>query len=219
MKFSEDTLKILKNYVTINQSILFKKGNVIASISPSGSIYAKANIEQYIPLDFAIYDLSKFLMCIKMLDDSEIEFQEKRLQIKSGKSTINYTYASEEMVLDERHRKVIYKSVVLPNIDVQFSLTSSMYDSALKAMAVLGTDNLIISGNDGKLELKTMDITNPTSDVYSIEIGETNKEFSITLKNDNLKLLENDYNVSLCFNGVCHFKAPNVEYFITARAE
>lgn len=219
MKFGEKTIKILKNFVSINESVIFRQGKVLSTISSTGTIYAIANIEETIPLDFAIYDLNRFLMCIKMFDEYDLEFEEKRAKIRSKNSVINYTYAAEEMVLDDQKRKVIYKNILLPSNDVQFSLSYGVYNDCLKAMSVLGTDDLMIVGDGVSLELRTLDAKSPTSDVYSVKIGETSKEFKVTLKNESLKLLENDYNVSICFNGVCHFNSPQIDYFLLSKVD
>ena len=61
MKLSESTLLLLKNFKDINQSILFKKGNKLRTISVMKNILAEATISEEIPTDFGIYDLSQFL--------------------------------------------------------------------------------------------------------------------------------------------------------------
>ena len=61
MKLSDKTLSLLKNFSNINQSILFKKGSSLRTISVMKNILAEANIEEEIPKDFAIYDLVQFL--------------------------------------------------------------------------------------------------------------------------------------------------------------
>ena len=57
MKLSEKTLSILKNFSSINQSILFKKGNKLRSISVMKNILAEATVTEDLPKDFGIYDL------------------------------------------------------------------------------------------------------------------------------------------------------------------
>ena len=61
MKLSKSTLDILKNFKEINQSILFKQGNSLKTISVMKNILAEATIEEELPKDFGIYDLSQFL--------------------------------------------------------------------------------------------------------------------------------------------------------------
>ena len=60
MKLSDKTLSLLKNFSNINQSILFKKGSSLRTISVMKNILAEATITEEIPKDFGIYDLSQF---------------------------------------------------------------------------------------------------------------------------------------------------------------
>ena len=61
MKLSDITLSLLKNFSTINQSILFKQGSKLRTISVMKNIYAEASIGENLPKDFGIYDLNQFL--------------------------------------------------------------------------------------------------------------------------------------------------------------
>jgi len=65
MRLSDKTLMLLKNFSTINQSILFKQGNSLRTISVMKNILAEATIEEDIPKDFGVYDLNQFLKCIE----------------------------------------------------------------------------------------------------------------------------------------------------------
>ena len=58
MKLSARTLQILKNFATINPSLLFKPGNVLTTISPAKTMQAKARVTEQFDTQFAIYDLS-----------------------------------------------------------------------------------------------------------------------------------------------------------------
>ena len=58
MKLSDSTLSLLKNFSTINTSILFKQGNRLRTISVMKNILAEATVPEEFPKDFGIYDLS-----------------------------------------------------------------------------------------------------------------------------------------------------------------
>jgi len=49
MKLSEKTLNILKNFSSINQSILVKQGNQLRTISVAKNILAEAEIKEDFP--------------------------------------------------------------------------------------------------------------------------------------------------------------------------
>ena len=69
MKLSEKTLNILKNFSSINQSILVKQGNQLRTISVAKNILAEAEIKEDFPRDFAIYDLNQFLNGLSLHQD------------------------------------------------------------------------------------------------------------------------------------------------------
>ena len=78
MKLSDKTLSLLKNFSTINQSILFKKGTKLSTISVMKNILAEATIEEELPKDFGIYDLNQFLNGIELHRPSipQLDFQD-----------------------------------------------------------------------------------------------------------------------------------------------
>ena len=61
MKLSNNTLSLLKNFSSINQSILFKKGNTLRTISVMKNILAEATVTEDFGKDFGVYDLNQFL--------------------------------------------------------------------------------------------------------------------------------------------------------------
>ena len=64
MKLSDRTVNLLRNFSTINQSILFKQGTKLRTISVMKNILAEATISEELPKDFGIYDLGQFLSLI-----------------------------------------------------------------------------------------------------------------------------------------------------------
>ena len=76
MKLSDNTLSLLKNFSTINQSILFKKGNRLRTISVMKNILAEATIVEEFPKDYGIYDLGQFLNGLGLHQSPELDFQD-----------------------------------------------------------------------------------------------------------------------------------------------
>ena len=77
MKLSSQTINVLKNYASINQGIVFKKGNVVSTMSAQKNILSEATIPDEFPQGFGVYDLNNFLSVISLNKDPEIEFDEK----------------------------------------------------------------------------------------------------------------------------------------------
>ena len=88
MKLSDTTINLLKNFKEINQSILFKAGNRLRTISVFKNILAEATISEDLPKDFGIYDLSQFINGIELHKPSIPEFDfsnDNHVVIKEGK--------------------------------------------------------------------------------------------------------------------------------------
>ena len=82
---SNNTLNVLRNYSTINSSIVFRKGNTVRTISNAENILAKFTSEEVFPMDFAIYDLSQFLSGINLFSNPQLEFDnENYVTVRGG---------------------------------------------------------------------------------------------------------------------------------------
>ena len=73
MKFSENTLSVLKNFSSINGGVVLKAGQTQKTISPEKSILVEAKIDDIIPTEFGIYDLNNFLGNVTSLKNPEIK--------------------------------------------------------------------------------------------------------------------------------------------------
>ena len=132
MKLSERTLQILKNFSTVNQSILVRPGNIIKTMSPLKTIVTRAEVEETFEHQFAIYDLSRFLGVISLFNEPEFEFTSTYVTITSGKQRVNYTYASETMVPAPPS-----KDINFPDTEVEFTLSSEALSTIARAGSVL----------------------------------------------------------------------------------
>ena len=74
MKLSDKTIKLLKNFSSINQSILFKEGSKLRTISVMKNILAEATVDEEFPKDFGIYDLVQFLNGLDLHETPELDF-------------------------------------------------------------------------------------------------------------------------------------------------
>lgn len=73
MKFSKQTIDILKNFSQINPSVMLKKGSFIMTKSINSVVYAEATISDVIDEDVGIYDLNSFLNMLNVVGtDAEV---------------------------------------------------------------------------------------------------------------------------------------------------
>ena len=130
MKLSDKTLTLLKNFSSINQSILFKEGNSLRTISVMKNILAEATIEEELPKDFGIYDLNQFLNGLNLHHNAELDFQnDGYVVIKEGKSRSKYFFADPNVIITPPD-----KSISLPSEDVCFILDTKELDNCLRLL-------------------------------------------------------------------------------------
>ena len=106
----------------------------------------------------------------------------------------------------------------MPETDVEFVLTHDEFVNIQRAAAVLGVPDLVMNAEvTGEVELSVIDRKNSTSNTFSLVVADNaTKNLVSNFKTDNLKLLPDDYKVSVANVGISHFKGKNrvVEYFI-----
>ena len=213
MKLSEKTVNLLKNFAGINQSILFKKGNKLRTMSVMKNILAEAEVEEEFPKDFAIYDLVQFLNGVSLYTNPQIEFTtDSNLTIREGKDRkTKYFFADPSVVVAPPE-----KSIALPTEDVCFSLDSDQLASLMKASAVYQLPDLCAVGEAGVVKLVVRDKKNDTSNDYAVVVGETDKEFSFNFKVENIKVLPGTYEVVVSQKLLSRFTSKNhdLTYYI-----
>jgi hypothetical protein len=209
MKFSNETLSVLKSFTAINKSILMKPGNVLKTITPEKTLIAIAQIQDEIPSEACVYDLSRFLSILSLYKDPDVEFGDKYFIISEGKRRTKYIYADISMIHTPPE-----KDINIPSEDVVVDVTESDLSSVLKAAGVLQFSEIAFVGESGKCYLKAIDSANDNADDFGVEIGNTDDEFKVIIKTDNLKLMPMDYKVTICSKGISEFKGKDVTYFV-----
>ena len=209
MKLSDKTLTLLKNFSSINQSILFKEGKNLRTISVMKNILAEATIEEELPKDFGIYDLNQFLNGLNLHQNAELDFQnDGYVVIKEGKSRSKYFFADPNVIITPPE-----KEIVLPSEDVCFLLDTKELDKLLKAAAVYQLPDLSVVGEAGVVKLVVRDKKNDTSNDFSVVVGETDEVFSFNFKVENIKILPGNYEVVISSKLLSRFK--NTSFDVT----
>ena len=126
-----------------------------------------------------------------------------------NKQKVEYTLADVSMILQPPE-----KDISMPVCEVNVDISWSDMQSVLKAASVLGLPEIAFSGVKGEIVLEAVNSKNPTTDRYGVTVGSTSDTFNMYLKVENLKLLPNDYTVSLSSKGLSCFISDNIKYFI-----
>jgi len=213
MKLSESTLSVLKNFSTINQSILFKQGTKLRTISVMKNILAEVTVEEEFPKDFGIYDLPQFLNGIGVLyNDPEFDFQnDGYVVIKEGKMHSKFFFADANVIVTPPE-----KAITLPSEDVSFELSTEKLDKLLKAATLYQLPDFSVVGENGVINLVVCDKKNETSNSFSITVGDTDATFAFNFKVENIKILPGTYEVVVSQKLLSRFSSKNHEltYYI-----
>ena len=213
MKLSDITLSLLKNFSTINQSIVFKQGSKLRTISVMKNILAETTIGEEIPKDFGIYDLTQFLNGLSLHHSPQLDFSnDGYVVIKEGRMRTKYFFADPEVIVTPPEDK----AVTLPTEDVTFELSTDQLDRLLKAAAVYQLPDLSAVGEAGVVKLVVSDKKNVTSNDFSVIVGETDKKFAFNFKIENIKILPGTYEVVVSRKLLSRFsnKDYDLRYYI-----
>ncbi len=212
MKLSEKTLTLLKNFSNINQSILFKQGSSLRTISVMKNILAEATIDEDLPTDFGIYDLGQFLNGLALHTRPELDFQnEGYVYIKEGRMRSKYFFADPKVIVTPPE-----KEITLPSEDVSFTLSTDQLDKLLKAAGIYQLPDLAVVGKNGVVKIQVRDKKNDTSNDFAITVGETNDSFEFNFKVENIKILPGTYDVVVSKKLLSRFTCQNynLKYYI-----
>lgn len=227
MELSQNTISVLKNFHAINPSIMFRKGNVLKTMSPRESIFAKAILKETFPKDFGIYDLGKMLGALSLFEAPEIEIGESHMIISgsTGDTTqrINLTFANEQSI------KAVDKRMVPTRGDpiAKILLKNEVFQHALKTASILGLKEIEFRNAEGTLTLNGISTRDATTDTFSIALGDMPNvdgdiiNFNVVLSTELLRMVQADYIVTICkpikkqggWTGtMVEFNAPNIMY-------
>ena len=213
MKLSDKTITIFKNFSTINQSILFRKGNKITTMSVMKNILAEATIDEDFPKEFGIYELNQFINGISIHKDAELDFSnDSYVLIKDeNNNKTKYYFSNPNVIVSPPN-----KEMQLPSQDICFQLDSNKLQQLLKASSIYGVSDLCAIGNGENIRLVVMDKDNKSSNEYSIDVGTTDKVFSMNYKVENIKIIPGKYDVVISTKGISKFTNVNMDiiYYI-----
>jgi len=192
MKLSENTFQVLKNFSNINNSITVKSGNTLRTVSVAENILAVAEVQEQFPQDFSIYDLNEFIsgLYIPSMKDPEFSFgNDKYVQIKKDKFSLKYFFADPSLI------KQAPENDIAMDEDIKFTLSSDNLETLQRAASVYQLPDLTVIGDGENIIVSVRDKENDTSNAFSITVGETDDEFVLNLKVENVRIMKGDYDV------------------------
>ena len=216
MYLSPETVSLLKNFSTINQSILIKPGKKLRTMSVMKNILAEVEISETFEREVAIYDLNQFLACLSLIPGAEVNLDDGSIVITDGTNSIDYRYSDPSVITAPPE-----KELVLPSEDVCVVLSEDNLETVKKAAAVLQIGDVSLVGDGSSIHLTVRDKKNSGSNSYRIDVGETTHTFQFNLKVENLKLLPGDYDVIISAKNLAQFTSHSrpVVYYIAVEPD
>ena len=217
VKISKKTQNVLKNFATINKSILINPGNKLRTMSVNKNIFSSVEISEDIPRQVAIYDLGLFLSGLSLFENPVFDFSdEKKLVIgdEVSKAKTSYFYCDPGIIVSPPD-----KDLTMPTHDIEFKLRTDTLSDLLRAASVYQVPDLCLYSGGGNINLMVCDKKNETSNTYSVPVGVLNdedREFCYCFKVENIRVLPGDYTVRISKNKISHFVSDsnNLQYFI-----
>jgi len=209
------TTSVLKNFSTINGSIMIREGNVLKTISVGENMIAQYTSPEMFPKTCGIYDLSQFLLGLSLFQDPGLTFDnDEYVTIRGGRRSAKYYFSDPEITL----KSAPERDVKFPGADMEFSLSAEELVQLQKASLVYNLQDLsFISKDDGTISLNICDKENDTTNAYTQEVqGTTTGEYQLFLKVENLKLYPGDYNVRISSKLITEWKHQQLDlvYYI-----
>ena len=215
MELSDRTLSVLKNFANINSNIVFREGQELKTISVAKNILAKASLTETIPREFGIYDLNEFLNVLSLADSPNLTFDKNHMVVsdQTGLRGLNYFYSDVDMLSTPS------KDVVMPEAEVTFTLDTDTLNRLKRAASALGHDEISITPDGNSIRLTVVDKDDATSNSFFSNVeGEfqSGVDFNFILNVNNLKVINEDYKVSISSKLISNFKSLQspIEYFI-----
>ena len=213
MKVSEKTINLLRNYANINQSIEFREGKILKTVSPLNTILASVEVEEEFPRTFPIYELNRFLGTLALFQNPELDFTDNGVIISDDNHKATYRYCGSSSMFQTPPEK----NITFPDAEVSFELSQDQFKKTVNAANTLGLPEIVVEGNASEIFLVVNDTANVSSDIFSTPVGKTNEIFRMIFKSENLnKIMEGAYNVSLSSKRISHFKreGDSLQYWI-----
>lgn len=223
MKLSTDTLKILKNFSEINNTIYIRQGKSLVTVDAQKRIVADASIEETLPQDFAIYNLNEFLGVSSAHESSDVDFKSDKVVFNGKKHNLEYFYSDPSAVQDAiPTRKKIPSVFNEDSIVHKFTLTDEDLKALRQNASLLSLTHVSFVGEDGSVKVVVHDLSSRSSqNKFTLSVdGDSKKSDTFNMLFENLKVLPDSYDVEVSPT-VAHFvgKTTGVQYWIVMEAK
>lgn len=213
MKISAETLAVMKNYSKINPSMIFHDGSRLKTVSMDKNLKVETNIPDVFPRRFGVYIVNRLIQILSTFKEPELDFSDNYLTIHEGNRQVRYAYAEEEIL----KIPMIDKDINVPDTYEVFKLSKDAIADLERAYSILKMPDIVLTGDGKNIYYQNTNVSDPSSDVYAINVADTTKTFRAVFKAETFsKIVAKDYTLTMSDKGVHHLVADdgNSEYYL-----
>ncbi|CAB4141198.1 sliding clamp [uncultured Caudovirales phage] len=225
MKLSSNTLKVLKNFSEINNTIYIRKDSPLLTVDAQKRIVADVTLETAFPETFAIYNLNEFLAVNSAQDNAELTFEGDKIVFvgSGGKGRLEYFYSDPSTVQDPMNtRKKIPTVFYEDSVVMRFTLSDEELRCMRQNASLLSLTHISFVGEDNSVKVVIQDLSSRSSqNKFTLNVdGTATQNDTYNMLFENLKVLPDSYDVGVSPT-VAHFKGKTTgaEYWIVMEAK
>jgi len=193
VKLSSRTKSILKSFSGINQSIVIMPGNTITTQDEAGILYGMAQVEESFEHEMRIYQLPTLLNMMDSLEDVELDIGDVAVTVRGSRGKYRYQYCAPNIL---KYRSPWNKEDIVEEQIFACDFLSEDFRILTKASSITGINQICIYTKDGDVLLSLHD-KKAEGNSFKTVLGKSDDEFCVWAKTDNLKLLPDDYKMSV----------------------
>ena len=208
MKVSKSTLDTFKNFASINTNLLVREGQTLATVSNSMSILCRASVTESFPREFAIYDLNQFLSLLTMDENADLEFGDESVTVKTGVGKFEFFYAEPSVIKAAPDKEIPVEEMY------SFSITKDNIQTIYRAASAISAPFLRVVGSGSEVFLSVGDPNTPKSNSFTMSLGASDREFDARLSIESLKVIPDNYEVTIGTKPVMKFENDDRTYWL-----
>ena len=208
MKVSKSTLDTFKNFASINTNLLVREGQTLATVSNSMNILCRASVTESFPREFAIYDLNQFLSLLTMDENADLEFGDESVTVKTGVGKFEFFYAEPSVIKAAPDKEIPVEEMY------SFSITKESIQTIYRAASAISAPFLRVVGSGSEVFLSVGDPNTPKSNSFTTSLGASDREFDARLSIESLKVIPDNYEVTVGTKPVMKFENDDRTYWL-----
>lgn len=206
---SVNSLKILKNFVRINQGIVIEKGHTLTTMNGYKTVFGIAKIDEEFPRDVPIVDLKDFLEEYLSHQNPRLEFFDDHFMVYGETGTYTeFIYDNPSKIISPGGKRITFPTDgVIPTFVLRKEILSEIKKEQAKKEVIT-----TFFAKDGELSVSCSNLKTWSLCHFDGE------DFKVDIKGESIQcLLYGDYKCRISFQGISEMRNLSMPlvYYIT----